>query len=75
MLYAYNTYKELNMSFADEIVKGTTLTQFPSPFSFETLINQIVFYAVALTILVACVCVCTLLIRKVIKTFKASKQP
>jgi len=62
------------MSFADEIVKDTTLTQFASPFSFETLINQIVFYAVVVTILVACVCVCTLLIRKVIKSLKASKQ-
>lgn len=63
------------MGFEEEIIKRTVLDDFPfTPFSFETLINQIVFYAVALTILVACVCVCTLLIRKVIKTFKASKQ-
>ncbi len=64
------------MGGSEEIIKDSILTQFPfTPFSFDMLINQIVFYAVAATILVACVCVCTLLIRKVIKSFKAPKQP
>ncbi len=64
------------MGGSEEIIKDSILTQFPfTPFSFDMLINQIVFYALAVTILVACVCVCTLLIRKVIKSFKAPKQP
>jgi hypothetical protein len=63
------------MSFAEQIVKDASLTQYSNPFSFEALINQIVFYTVAVTILVACVCVCTILIRKVIMSSKASKPP
>ncbi|MPM64939.1 hypothetical protein SDC9_111831 [bioreactor metagenome] len=42
--------------------------------NFNLFVSQAVFYVVAATVVIACVCVCILLIRKVISEFKKKKQ-
>ncbi len=54
---------------ADEIIKDT-LTMPTNSFDFYFLVQQIVFYVVALTVVVGCVCLCILLIKKVIRSLK-----
>lgn len=43
MLFAYDTYKELNMSFASEIIARSILDEYTDMFSFDLFVSRIFF--------------------------------
>jgi cell division protein FtsX len=57
---------------AQDIIKDTIQMDFmtPFPFSMDTVMTHILFYAISITIVISCVFLSIMLIKSIIKQFK-----